>query len=351
MRWLRAGFVPASVLTLLAGALFVPLPIFVERPGTVVGLADCVEVDDEGATPVAGDYLLMTISVAPGSTVDALVAAVAPDAAVVPKGQFIPPGIDPATYFRRQRKAFETAADVAAAVGLQAAGFPTKVSGDGVSVTQTVAGTPAAEALIPGDIITQVNAEPVSMETDLVEAVAAVPVGDPLTLRVRRAGDEIDVTVTVVESDGRRIIGVVPETNNPRVELPLAVDVASGATGGPSAGLTIALTVYDRVLPGVDLAAGRTIAGTGSIDYSGRIGPIGGAGLKVLAAQRAGADLFLVPAENHAEAIAALPPDSDMEIVKVGTFEEARLALEAGAEQQAEAGEPAKPRPCPYEHA
>ena len=62
--------------------------------------------------------------------------------------------------------------------------------------------------------------------------------------------------------------------------------------------MMIALSVYDQVLPGIDLARGRTVAGTGSIDEQGRVGPIGGAGLKVIAAHRKGADVFLAPAAN-----------------------------------------------------
>lgn len=349
MRWLRGLFLPLSLLTLMTAALFVPLPVFLERPGPPVSLAACVEVDDEEATPVAGDYLLMTITVEPGTTVDALVAAVDGDTKVVSQRQFIPAGVDRNAYFRQQRQEFVTTADVAAAVGLQAAGLPTEVSGDGVSVTQVAADTPADGVLTPGDIITEINDAPVTMDEELYEAVASAPAGEPLTVRGRRQGRPLEVTLTPVEVEGRPIIGILPETVNPRVTLPVAVDVASGATGGPSAGLTIALTVYDQVLPGVDLAGGRVVAGTGTIDYAGQVGSVGGAGLKVVAAHRAGADVFLVPAANHAEAVAGLPPGSPLEIVPVTTFEDARLALEEGAGDDAETA--AQARPCPYDSA
>ena len=349
MRWLRAGFLPVSMLILLAGALFVPLPIFLERPGTPVSLAACVRVDDEGATPVTGDYLLMTISVAGGTTVDALVAAFDPDADVVRREGLIPAGEATDAYFRRQRQEFVTTADVAAAVGLQAAGLHTEMTGEGVSVIQTVEGTPAAAVLVPGDIITAVNGDPVLMEDAIAEAVASVPVGEPMVLSLRRGNRNIEVRITAVDRNGTPIIGIVPATVNPRVTLPVAVDVASGPTGGPSAGLSIALTVYDQVLPGVDLAAGRTVAGTGSIDYSGRVGPIGGAGLKVLAADRSGAEVFLVPEVNYAEALAALPAESTMEIVKVATFEDAQRVLEETAPQNPTATE--NSAPCPYDAA
>ena len=349
MRWLRGLFLPVSLLTLMTAALFVPLPVFLERPGPPVSLAACIEVEDENATPVAGDYLLMTITVEPGTAVDALVAAVDGEAKIVPQQKFIPAGVDANAYFRQQRQEFVTTADVAAAVGLQEAGLPTKVTGDGVAVIEVAAGTPADGRLLPGDIITQINDEPVTMEEELYEAVAAVPAGEPLVVRGRRGGRAFEVTLSAIEAeDGRAIIGILPQTVNPRVTLPVAVDVASGATGGPSAGLTIALTVYDQVLPGVDLAGGRVIAGTGTLDYSGRVGPVGGVGLKILAAQRAQADVFLVPSANKAEAVAALPSGSNLRIIPVDTFSDARLALEDGA---ADASTPdgGDAPTCPYE--
>lgn len=348
MRWLRAAFLPVSLLILLAAALFVPLPVYLERPGRVVSLAACVDVDHEEATPVAGDFLLMTISVVPGTSVDALVAAFDGDTEVVGQQMIIPRGVDAGTYFEQQRDEFVSTANIAAAVGLRGAGLGAEVTGDGVAVIQTVPDTPAAEVLQPGDIITAINDTAVTMEADMRDAVASVPVGDPLVLEIERARETLKVELRAIEADGTPIIGVVPETVNPRVTLPVAVDVASGRTGGPSAGLTIALTVYDQVLPGVDLAAGRTIAGTGTIDDSGRVGPVGGAGLKVLAAHRAGAAVFLVPSDNHAEARDALPADSSMEVVPVATFDQAVSALEVDQNAQEDSSDDVDPPSCPY---
>ena len=66
----------------------------------VVSLAACVEVEDPEAQPVAGDYLLMTITVQAASAVDAAVAAVDPDTAVVARRAVIPPGVATDDFFR-----------------------------------------------------------------------------------------------------------------------------------------------------------------------------------------------------------------------------------------------------------
>ena len=64
--------------------------------------------------------------------------------------------------------------------------------------------------------------------------------------------------------------------------------------GGPSAGLTYALAVADMLDP-LDDARGRAVAATGTIDAEGNVGDVGGVTEKAVAAEAAGADVFLVP--------------------------------------------------------
>jgi len=80
----------------------------------------------------------------------------------------------------------------------------------------------------------------------------------------------------------------------PRLPYPTTIDDRDLA-GGPSAGLMFALAVVDRLTPG-GITHGYKIAGTGTIDAAGRVGPIGGARFKVLGAQRAAMRYFFVPA-------------------------------------------------------
>jgi Lon-like protease len=84
------------------------------------------------------------------------------------------------------------------------------------------------------------------------------------------------------------------------------------------------LGVTDILTPG-DIAGGRSIAGTGTINIRGEVGPIGGVALKVAAADEAGAELFLLPRENLAEARTA---GADLRLVPVSTLDEAIGVLE-----------------------
>ena len=346
MRWLRATFLPASLLILGAAGMLVPLPLEVLTPGRVVPLATCVEVDDSTASDVEGDFLLMTVNVVRASTFDAVLAAFDAEASV--DRPFEPPGVQREVYFRQQREDFELARDLAVVIGLKAAGHQAKVLEKGVRVFQAQPGTQAARALQPGDIINQVDGLAVPNVNVLREVMAEAQPGAPLEVRVVRGAKTMSFDLAPVEIGGSTVLGVQAETAL-ATEIPFEVDVAAGAVGGTSAGLTIALTVYDMVSPDVDLAAGRTVAGTGTLDHRGVVGPVGGAGLKVLAADGAGADVFLVPAAVAPEAHAALPADSDMEIVEVETFEDAVQYLTGTADDEAEAA-PATDS-CPFQGA
>lgn len=61
----------------------------------------------------------------------------------------------------------------------------------------------------------------------------------------------------------------------------------------------LAVAVYDKAAEG-DLTRNRIIAGTGTVDLNGRVGPVCGIAQKVAAARHGGADIFLVP-EHEAE--------------------------------------------------
>ena len=107
------------------------------------------------------------------------------------------------------------------------------------------------------------------------------------------------------------------------VALPFPVEINSGDVSGDSAGLMFGLGLLDALTPG-DLAGGHRVAGTGTIGLNGQVGPIGAVAEKVMAAEQQGADVFLVPSEDFAEASRAA---RDIDVIAVGTFDEAVAAL------------------------
>jgi len=98
-------------------------------------------------------------------------------------------------------------------------------------------------------------------------------------------------------------------------------------TGGPSGGMIFTLGVIEELTP-QDLLQGRKVAGTGTIDLSGKVGPIGGIDEKLIAAQRAGVTIFLAPQSNCAE-ITSVP--DGLTIYSISTIDDAVKALSANS--------------------
>ena len=99
---------------------------------------------------------------------------------------------------------------------------------------------------------------------------------------------------------------------------PFQVDLGlADQIGGPSGGLMFALGIMDKVGPD-DLTAASEIAGTGTIDATGAVGAIGGIQLKMIAARRAGATVFLAPATNCADVRGNIP--KGLNVVKVDSL-------------------------------
>jgi PDZ domain-containing secreted protein len=108
------------------------------------------------------------------------------------------------------------------------------------------------------------------------------------------------------------------------LSLPFRYRIDTTGISGPSGGLMLSLALLDALTEG-DLTGGHRVAGTGTVDPEGRVGSVGSVGSKVVAAERGGAEIFLVPAANIAEASAA---SRTLQLVPVKTFDDAIAALE-----------------------
>lgn len=140
-------------------------------------------------------------------------------------------------------------------------------------------GTGAQLGLRPGDVIVGVD------EVTGLDARSVAPLlssGDELL--VRRDGQELLVKL-VHQPLGLQLADTAQ---------PPPVDQELAGVEGPSAGLVLALA-YLQARGGGDLTAGRVVAGTGTLDAQGRVGPVQGLGDKLSAARRDGVDVVLVP--------------------------------------------------------
>lgn len=329
-RTLRAGVYAASLALLLWAASVVPLPYTEFVPGQPTSIAPLLEVDGVDTTEIHGEAALLTVLLQSSTTRTALGALLDDDRRLRPTAEVVPSDVDRDEFLEQERRRFRRQFEVAAAVGAEAAGVEVTL-GTVPLIVDVVPDGPAHGRLRAGDVVRSIEGEDVDGAEQLQQRVREHEVGDAVTVVVERRGEPVEVEVTLepldvpepAPDDGDEPrepppgMGIFIETVADRLELPFELELAETRIGGPSAGLMIALTVYD-LLAEEDLMAGRTVHGTGSIDAEGRVGPVGGVPEKMRAAREA--DLALVPESLLEEARAAAPEGLD--VVGVATFEQ-----------------------------
>jgi PDZ domain-containing protein len=196
-----------------------------------------------------------------------------------------------------------------------------------VDVTSVTKGAPADGKLEKGDRLLRIGGQPVSTPTQVQDAITGAPKGRPLSFDVRRGGKDGKVVtsqITPTDKDGHQIVGI---TIGVAFTFPFDVKVGIDPNiGGPSAGLMFSLAIYDTLTPG-SLTGGKSVAGTGTMDVEGNVGPIGGIIQKIAGARADGAQLFLVPPDNCDEAVQAHP--GGMRLVKAVTMHAAVQEIES----------------------
>ena len=254
------------------------------------------------------------------SLVEALQAWIAHDQAVVPRDLIFPKG-QTNKQIDTQNQTEMADSRVSAVTAALA-----KLALLHVKVTGTAAGGPAGGVLKAGDEIVGINGHLTHSAAAVRMRISEVQVGKRVGVRFKR-GDRVASVVlrTIASPDDpkRPVIGVsLTETTPPGSNVKI---VGLDDVGGPSAGLMFALGIYDRLTPG-SLTGGKVIAGTGTIDAAGQVGPIGGITLKMIGAKRAGAAWFLTPADNCAEAVRAIP--KGLHLARIANLDEAVSAVE-----------------------
>jgi PDZ domain-containing protein len=315
------------VAVLLVGVIAAPVPYVVLSAGPTVNTLgsedgkEVIQISGTKTSTSAGQLRLTTVSVRPDTDLlTAIWAWFDGDEAVVPRELIYPPDQTEEEVEQRNAEDFERSQTSAETAALRELGYPVQVT-----VTKVIAGGPSEGTLKVGDVLTTVDGKEVSTAGELTEAIRSRPAGTALRIGYSRAGRSATATVTsrTATSDEPPRIGVEIDQ---RQQHPFKLKIDLEEIGGPSAGLMFALGIVDKVRE-VDLTGGKIIAGTGTIDDEGRVGPIGGIPQKLVGARAAGAVFFLTPADNCAEA--ADNPVPGLTLARVATLDDALNALAA----------------------
>lgn len=325
--------IAASVATLacFGAAMLLPVPYVLVSPGSTrnvlaTGDSQIIKIKGHDVHESDEQLRLTTVSVAggPGREIHlgtALLGLIRPAQVVKPVAQVYPPAITQEEADNQSKADMNRSQRAAAVAGLRAAGINVA---ERVKLVGASKGSHAEGIVKKGDIVTQLNDDKITTFQTLRDAVAKMSVGDEANLTVQRDGAEEKLSFKTTENEkGEVRLGVYI---TPDFELPFDVDFALNRIGGPSAGLIFSLAVVELLTP-EELIKDTTIAGTGTINEVGKVGPIGGVDLKMLAAKRDGATWFLAPAENCAEVVGNIP--DGLSVVRVDTLDTAVKAVKA----------------------
>ena len=225
-----------------------------------------------------------------------------------PREVILPDGVTPQELSEISIQNMRTSENVAIAVALKNIGYEIESKGDGVAVVGLLEDSPVKDKLKKGDLINSINNIEIFSATEFISTLRTYSIGETVSIGLLREVDgvkeQLYIETTLIEHieyEGEPMVGFLATTVNERFDFPFEIDIKTGNVGGPSAGLMMALNVYNNLIP-EDITNSMIVAGTGTIEIDGSVGPVGGIKQKIIAAKRAGAELILVPVANFDEA-------------------------------------------------
>jgi len=335
----RAGSVGWIVLAVALGIGLIlgvtPSPYVIEKPGPVyntIGTAQhngketpLITIPGEKVYPTEGSLDLLTVSLVGNpenrpSWLNVAAAWFNPSQAVIPIDAAFPPSVTTKQRDTQNQALMVNSQQDAIAAALTSLGYdyPTLVS-----VVSLPKDSPAAGIMKAGDQVVSVNGSAVADIVALRQALKTNGTGQPASIVIVRDGKALTVDVTPEESSGAVVVGINVTTS---YDFPFEVKIQLDQVGGPSAGMMFALGIIDKLTPGA-IQGGADVAGTGTIDQTGTIGPIGGIRQKLTAASDAGVDWFLAPAGNCDEVTGNIP--DGLNVFAVKTLDDSLAVLDA----------------------
>jgi PDZ domain-containing protein len=283
----------------------------------VISTADVKTYESETRLDITTVSLLGNRDSTPG-WLQVLTAWIDPDQVVLPLDEVYPPQLSTEQVRAESTAQMEVSQQDAIAAALTQLGYELDRQ---LYVASVIADTPASKKLVAGDYLLAVSSVTVTTYEELREQIQ-LSEGNNVVIKVLRDGKPMEFELTPEQKDNAWVIGAMVGYV---YDFPVDIELQLGDVGGPSGGLIFALGIYDVLTEG-SLAGKTHIAGTGTITADGKVGPIGGIELKLIAARNAGATLFLAPAGNCSEVIGQIP--SGLSVVIVKDLESALTAIE-----------------------
>ena len=313
-----------------------PSPYAVERPGPVYDTLGTVPISgsdvpiisipSQNTYPTTGKLDMLTVYVdgSPDQQQSWIQIAASwfdPSRAVVPLDEIYQTGETQQQADQQSSEQMQNSQQSAVAAALTQLGI---AYSQHVTVAAVLNGSPADGVLKPDDQLDTINGVTIDSVTTLRSELKKNGTATPATLTITRAGAAQTVTITPTPDATNGNAPILGISAGGSFVFPFDVKIQLDNVGGPSAGMMFALAIYDKLTPG-GLAGDQHIAGTGTIDPDGTVGPIGGIRQKMFGAKGDGATWFLAPAANCDEVTGHIP--AGLTVYSVSTLKDAIHAV------------------------
>ena len=300
-------------------SLLIPVPYYVKMGGGTINLND--EISIEGEKEEKGSLEALYVREAKGIVLTYLLSYIVPSFEKEKIENTVINEEDEDAYNYRERLYFTTSLDSATKVAFEKAGKEVKISSSRFLVIYI--DKSSKTNLEVGDEILKIEGEKIDSYDKMASLISKNKNKKQIKITVKRDDKEIETSNQLINMDNEKKLGVVISneikyTSDPKVDFAF-----NGRQAGPSGGLMIALTIYNK-LTDEDITKGKKVVGTGTIDTLGNVGEIGGIKHKLMAADSKNADIVFVPKENYKEAKQIKDKKNyNFELVSISNFDDA----------------------------
>ncbi|WP_414840075.1 SepM family pheromone-processing serine protease [Carnobacterium sp. TMP28] len=317
--------------------LTVPLPYYIEAPGSAVRLNELIEVNNK-VDENPGSFMLTTVSIRRATPLIYFTKYL-PFHEGVTKKELFGTTESSQEYDNLQKYYMDSSINAAIELAYKTANEEYTLNYEGIYVMSILPESNFSEKLFVGDTVTALDSQKFKSSAEFIDYVKSRSPGQAIAVTYQRENKENTISAPLIEIEQTKAAGLgISLVDRTSIETDIPVSIDSEDIGGPSAGFMYTLQLYAQLIK-QDLRKGNEIAGTGTISPDGTIGRIGGIDKKVVAASKEGATIFFAPDDsinsvikknypntqsNYEEALkAAEKIDTEMKIIPVKHFQDA----------------------------
>lgn len=297
----------------------IKLPYYIDMPGGIINISNRITID--GKRNLTGTLNFAYVSEARATIPTYLIAKINDNWDILKKEQVVMENETVKDMEFRDEISLKESVSNALYVGFKESSEEFEIINNKIYATYIY--EQANTDIKVGDQILKIDDRTINDKSDLTY-VNTKNKGDKVTITVLNNNKEYKRTATLIELEGKIIIGVgINEIFDIKSNHDVQINY-NPRESGPSGGMMMSLTVYSY-LTNTDLTNGKNVVGTGTIDKEGNVGSIGGVKYKIIGAVKNNADIFLVPnGKNYEEALRIKREKNyDIKIIGVSSLNDA----------------------------